>query len=93
MEVGNIFIIKMVIQSILHSDMQQFIRERIQCSELYRIQEKSGKTTLAAHLENNLIIDLEGGSEFIDCLAVQARNINDLGEIANAIRQKNKECN
>lgn len=54
---------------------------------------KSGKTTLAAHLENNLIIDLEGGSEFIDCLAVQARNINDLGEIANAIRQKNKECN
>ena len=60
---------------------------------MYRIQEKSGKTTLAAHLENNLIIDLEGGSEFIDCLAVQARNINDLGEIANAIRQKNKECN
>ena len=55
--------------------------------------ESSGKTTLAAHLENNLIIDLEGGSEFIDCLAVQARNINDLGEIANAIRQKNKECN
>lgn len=54
---------------------------------------KSGKTTLAAHLENNLIVDLEGGSEFIDCLAVQARNINDLGEIANAIRQKNKECN
>ena len=54
---------------------------------------KSGKTTLVAHLENNLIIDLEGGSEFIDCLAVQARNINDLGEIANAIRQKNKECN
>ena len=50
---------------------------------------KSGKTTLAAHLENNLIVDLEGGSEFIDCLAVQARNINDLGEIANAIRQKN----
>lgn len=54
---------------------------------------KSGKTTLVASLENNLIIDLEGGTEFIDCLAIQARNISDLGEIANAIREKNKECN
>lgn len=54
---------------------------------------KSGKTTLVAFLESNLIIDLEGGTEFIDCLAIQARNINDLGEIANAIREKNKECN
>ena len=54
---------------------------------------KSGKTTLVAFLESNLIIDLEGGTEFIDCLAIQARNISDLGEIANAIREKNKECN
>lgn len=54
---------------------------------------KSGKTTLVAYLESNLIIDLEGGTEFIDCLAIQARNISDLGEIANAIREKNKECN
>lgn len=54
---------------------------------------KSGKTTLVASLENNLIIDLEGGSEFMDCVAIQARNVNDLGEIANAIRAKNKECN
>lgn len=54
---------------------------------------KSGKTTLVASLESNLIIDLEGGTEFIDCLAIQARNISDLGEIANAIREKNKECN
>lgn len=54
---------------------------------------KSGKTTVVANLENNLIIDLEGGSEFMDCLAVQARTVNDLGEIANAIRAKNKECN
>lgn len=54
---------------------------------------KAGKTTLVAHLENNLIIDLEGGSEFIDCLSVQARNVAELGEIASAIREKNKECN
>lgn len=54
---------------------------------------KSGKTTIVSELENNLIIDLEGGSQFLDVLSVQARNVADLGEIAAAIRQKNKECN
>lgn len=54
---------------------------------------KSGKTTIVSELENNLIIDLEGGSQFLDALSVQARNVADLGEIAAAIRQKNKECN
>ena len=54
---------------------------------------KSGKTTLVAALDNNLIIDLEGGSMFISCMSVQARSVADLGEIANAIREKNKQCN
>ena len=53
---------------------------------------KAGKTTIVAALENNLIIDLEGGSEFLNALAVQARTIVDLGEIAQAIRAKNKEA-
>lgn len=52
---------------------------------------KAGKTSCLAQLENNLIIDLEGGSQFIDAMAVQARTINDLGEIAQAIRAKNTE--
>ena len=52
---------------------------------------KAGKTSAVAQLENNLIIDLEGGSKFIDALAVQARTINELGEIAQAIRAKNDE--
>lgn len=52
---------------------------------------KAGKTSALAQLENNLIIDLEGGSKFIDALAVQARTISDLGEIAQAIRAKNAE--
>lgn len=52
---------------------------------------KVGKTSALAQLENNLIIDLEGGSNFIDALAVQARTVTDLGEIAQAIRAKNKE--
>lgn len=54
---------------------------------------KSGKTSIAAALENNLIIDLEGGSEFLDAMAIQARSINDLAEIRNAIVAKNQECN
>lgn len=49
---------------------------------------KAGKTTLAANLENNLIVDLEGGSEFLDALAVQARSVSDLGNIANAIKEE-----
>lgn len=52
---------------------------------------KSGKTTIVAALCNNLLIDLEGGSEFLEALSVQARNITDIGEIAQAIRNKNKE--
>lgn len=52
---------------------------------------KAGKTSALAQLENNLIVDLEGGSTFIDAMAVQARSVYDLGEIAQAIRAKNTE--
>ena len=52
---------------------------------------KAGKTSALAQLDNNLIIDLEGGSTFIDAMAVQARSVNELGEIAQAIRAKNTE--
>lgn len=51
---------------------------------------KAGKTTLASKLDNNLIVDLEGGSEFLKALAVQARSVKDLGDIANAIREEIK---
>ena len=54
-------------------------------------KEKTGKTSALAQLDNNLIIDLEGGSTFIDAMSVQARTIKDLGEIAQAIRAKNTE--
>lgn len=49
------------------------------------------KTSAIAQLENNLIIDLEGGSTFVDAMAIQCRTINDLGEAAQAIRAKNTE--
>ena len=52
---------------------------------------KAGKTSALAQLDNNLIVDLEGGSTFIDAVAVQARSVNELGEIAQAIRAKNTE--
>lgn len=52
---------------------------------------KCGKTHALSLLPNNLIIDLEGGSEFIDALAIQARSVSDLSKIAHAIRQKNEE--
>lgn len=52
---------------------------------------KAGKTSCLAQLENNLIVDLEGGSTFIDAMAIQCRSVNDLGEAAQAIRAKNEE--
>ena len=52
---------------------------------------KAGKTSAVAQIPNNLIIDLEGGSTFIDAMSVQARTIEDLGHIAKAIREKNAE--
>lgn len=49
---------------------------------------KSGKTVIMSMLEENLIIDLEGGSEFLEALAVQARSVKDLGDIASAIKEE-----
>nr|DAT77201.1 MAG TPA: AAA domain protein [Caudoviricetes sp.] len=54
-------------------------------------REKVGKTSALAQLDSNLIIDLEGGSTFVDAMAIQCRTISDLGEAASAIRAKNKE--
>lgn len=60
---------------------------------IYFGKPKSGKTTIASMLDNNLIIDLENGSEFLSALSIQARTVNDLAEIAEAIKAKNKEIN
>lgn len=39
---------------------------------------KSGKTTCLANLENNLIIDLENGSDYVDALKVKVNNLEEL---------------
>lgn len=75
---------------ILPTEKVQAISENPRYLVLYGLP-KSGKTSCLAQLDNNLIIDLEGGTNFIDALAIQARSINDLGEIASAIRAKNNE--
>lgn len=49
---------------------------------------KSGKTTLLSMLDQCLIIDLEGGSEFLESLSIQARTIEDLGNISRAISEE-----
>lgn len=52
---------------------------------------KSGKSTVMASLENNLIIDLEDGYRALDVMCIQARTAQDMFEIKNAIAEKNHE--
>ena len=53
---------------------------------------KSGKTTIASLLENNIIIDLENGTDFLSAMVLKATNVSELSEIANAIANANKEA-
>lgn len=46
---------------------------------------KVGKSTLLAELDNCLILDLEGGTDFIDALKVKATSVADINEIGKAI--------
>lgn len=49
---------------------------------------KTGKTTAFAGLENNLIIDLEDGTDYVEALKIKASNLVELREIGNAIKAK-----
>lgn len=60
---------------------------------------KSGKTTAVAALENNLILDLEDGSEFLDALKINVLKLSRehektpltiLKEVINKIAEANK---
>lgn len=48
---------------------------------------KSGKTTIMAALEDNLIIDMEEGSNYVEAMAVKAKNIDDLRDVAKSIKE------
>ena len=52
---------------------------------------KSGKTTIASLLENNLIVDLENGTDFLSALTLKANSVEELSAIALAIQTANKE--
>lgn len=53
---------------------------------------KSGKTTIAAALNNNLIIDLENGTDFLSALVMKASSVEDLSAIAMAIKDGNQKA-
>lgn len=48
---------------------------------------KVGKTTILSTLENNLILDMENGSTYVDALKVKITSLKDLKEICKAIRE------
>lgn len=52
---------------------------------------KSGKSSLMASLDNNLIIDLEDGYRALDVMCVQARSAKDIFQIKMAVDSKNME--
>lgn len=46
---------------------------------------KTGKTTAFAGLDNNLIIDLENGTDYVDALKVKANNLKELLDIGKQV--------
>jgi len=51
---------------------------------------KVGKTTALASLENNLILDFENGSSYVDALKVKINSLKDLNEVCKAIKDAGK---
>ena len=50
---------------------------------------KTGKTTAFAGLDDNLIIDLESGADYVEALKVKANNLQELKEVGKAIKEAN----
>lgn len=51
---------------------------------------KVGKTTTLATLENNLILDFENGSSYIDALKIKINSLKELNEVCKAIKEAGK---
>lgn len=51
---------------------------------------KAGKTTLLAELENNLILDLDNGSEFVKALKLVINNMGELRQVMRALIEGKK---
>ena len=48
---------------------------------------KVGKTTILSTLENNLILDMENGSTYVDALKIKINSLKDLKEVCKAIKE------
>jgi hypothetical protein len=51
---------------------------------------KTGKTTAYAGLENNLILDLENGAEYVEALKIKITNLQELLDAGKAIKEAGK---
>ena len=51
---------------------------------------KTGKTTAFAGLENNLLIDLENGADYVEALKVKITSLQELLELGKAIKEASK---
>lgn len=51
---------------------------------------KVGKTTVLSTLENNLILDFENGSTYVDALKIKIDSLRKLKEVINAIKEAGK---
>lgn len=50
-------------------------------------KQKSGKTTILADLPDNLIIDLEEGSDYVEAMKVKVNSFEELLEVKNALQE------
>ena len=48
---------------------------------------KIGKTTTLSTLQDNLIIDFEDGSDYVEALKVKIHNLNEFGELCKALQE------
>ncbi|KKK80040.1 hypothetical protein LCGC14_2827480, partial [marine sediment metagenome] len=51
---------------------------------------KAGKTTILAGLENALIVDLEGGTDYVDAMSVPAPHIDLVSEVMGLLKKGHK---
>ena len=52
---------------------------------------KSGKTSCLAGLQDALIIDIDKGTDYVECMSVPINSMEDLKELKNVLIEKNKE--
>lgn len=54
-------------------------------------QPKAGKTTALSLLPDSLLIDLEGGSDFLDAVKVKINNAGELKELIQTLKKANAD--